>query len=205
MEEFKDDERKMYVTIPTTTLDKMRRITKGVPIDGCQKAWIISLFPDGSYQIRHRLCNCSCLMGRFNECLLHPDDVCQGISDDNLLQEIYELDETDDTVVGNLFVFAEPGNYIALYSAHNFELFYLFYVNKKEVAIEAKTDIYGHIVQEGEGYFEGYYLERANETKQRVYYKKLTKRAMFTHQPCSVQMFLLMRTLCAWKRLTMRV
>ena len=57
----------------------------------------------------------------------------------------------------------------------------------KEVAIESKTDIYGHIVQEGECYLEGYYLEKVRETNQRVFCKKLKK---FTPKPCFVQMCL---------------
>ena len=91
-------------------------------------------------------------MGQFNECLLEiGEDVNIGIFDfDNMEEEDNELDETDNAVLGDSFGFTEAGNYIALYSSNSFKLFYLFYVTMKEVAIESKTDIYGHIVQEGE-------------------------------------------------------
>ena len=116
-------------------------------------------------------------MGQFDECLLEiGEDVNIGIFDfDDIQEEVNELDETDNAVLGDSFGFA--GNYIALYSSNSFELFYLFYVTMKEVAIESKTDIYGHIVQEGECYLEGYYLEKVRETNQRVFYKKLQKSA----------------------------
>ena len=178
--EFQDDGTKIYAIIPVQNLQKMQRCNKGVPIDGCQKSQIISLFPDGTFQLRRRLCNCSsCLMGQFNECLLEiGEDVNIGIFDfDDIEEEVNELDETDNAVLGDSFGFAEAGNYIALYSSNSFELFYLFYVTMKEVAIESKTDIYGHIVQEGECYLEGYYLEKVRETNQRVFYKKLKKSA----------------------------
>ena len=139
---------------------------------------MISLFPDGTFQLQKRLCNCeSCMKGLFNKCFIGDVDSDMGNYDVELEKEIDELDEMDDVVVGDLFEFAEPGNYVALYSSTNFEMFYLFHISKKEVAIESKTDIYGHIVQEGECYFEGFYLEKVQETNKRVIYKKLKKLA----------------------------
>ena len=49
---------------------------------------------------------------------------------DDLQQEINYFDETDDLQSGDMAVFAEPGNYCALYSPTNFEIFYLFEVEK---------------------------------------------------------------------------
>ena len=74
------------------------------------------------------------------------------------------------------FVFAEPGNHCALYSSTNFGLFYLFEVEKTAVATENKTDLFGHIVKQGDVYLEGFYLEKVNETKHKVMYKKLNNR-----------------------------
>ena len=137
---------------------------------------MISLFPDGTYQVRQRLCNCpSCLLGLFNECSLFSEsgDVCQGVSYEEIPDGINKLDETDNTV-GDLYIFTEPGNYVALYSASNFEMFYLFYVTKKGVADTVLHDIHGHIVQESECYLEGYYLQKVKESKKKIYYTKGT-------------------------------
>ena len=54
--------------------------------------------------------------------------------------------------------------------------FYHFEVEKSAVATENKTDLFGHIVKQGDVYLEGFYLEKVNETKHKVMYKKLNNR-----------------------------
>ena len=91
-----------------------------------------------------------------------------------------QLDETDGFQVSNAYTFVKEQTYIGLYSSTHFELFYLFFVTKKAVATESKSDIFGHLVQEGESYLEGYHLEKTKETKDRIFYKKIQK-PVFIH------------------------
>lgn len=62
-----------------------------------------------------------------------------------------------------------------MYSSTHFELFYVFFVTKKSIATESKSDLFGHVVQEGELYLEGSYLEKIKETNSKVFYKKIKK------------------------------
>lgn len=184
-ETFSDDDTKTYTTISTVNLQKLRRKTNGVPIDGCQKARMIALLPDGTFQLRQRLCICEfCSIGKFDQCVAGGDPKNKsGVYYEKLENEFRELDETDDVFPGDEFVYTEPGNYIALYSATNFEQFYLFLVDKKvsgEDTIEAKADIHGHYVEVGDDHFEGFYLEKVRENKDFVFYKQIKKR-VFVH------------------------
>ena len=145
---------------------------------------MISLLPDGTYQLRQRLCNCgSCLLGRFDKCSmgdLQNEDLRTGIYYQELEEELQALDETDDTLEGDAFFCTEPGKYIALYSATNFEQFYLYLVDKQingDDTLESKTDVHGHYVEIGDNHFEGFYLEKVRENKESVFYKKIRKRA----------------------------
>ena len=100
---------------------------------------------------------CACL-----SCRIGIDDVPP---ESTLIREIQNLSENDDGVVSDVLVFVEENSYVALYSSTQFELFYIFYVRRKCVADEAISDVFGHIVQAGESYFEGHYLENTGETK----------------------------------------
>ena len=61
------------------------------------------------------------------------------------------------------------------------ELFYLVKVQKKRLAEENKSDIFGHIVQKGELYLEGVYLEKLEkETSDKVFYK-LHSKIVYVH------------------------
>ena len=46
---------------------------------------------------------------------------------------------------------------------------------RKTVVDNDKIGIYGHSIQNGSDYIEGYYLEKAKETKGKVFYKQLKK------------------------------
>ena len=75
-----------------------------------------------------------------------------------------------------MFTFLIEGSYIALYSApKSLELLCLLKVVRKTVADNDKIGIYGHSIQNGSEYIEGYYLEKATETKGKVFYKQLNK------------------------------
>ena len=65
---FQDDQRKYYATISLELVEeKCKNKGDGITINGCLKARMISLFPNGEWQIKRYLCNCnSCVMGLFN-------------------------------------------------------------------------------------------------------------------------------------------
>ena len=46
---------------------------------------------------------------------------------------------------------------------------------RKTVVDDDKIDIYGYTIQNGSEYIKGYYLEKAKETKRKVFYKQLNK------------------------------
>ena len=52
---------------------------------------------------------------------------------------------------------------------------------KKAIATDDMEDLYGHKVFKGEQYFEGFYLEKVDERKSKVFYKLLEKRIVFLH------------------------
>ena len=99
---------------------------------------------------------------------------------------IDELDELDEgCVTEDLYGLIVTNSYVGLYSASNFEVFYLFFVTEKGIASEMLHDIHGHIVQEGQTYLQGYYLQKEpRENRKHVYYKKGNKVA-YVH-PSSV-------------------
>ena len=131
---------------------------------------MIVFFPDGSYSLKKSLCDCgSCLLGNFNEC--HVSGDIDVPLDPAFVEEVMELDETDNMVIRDSYTFTEEGTYAALYSSTHFELFYLVHVVKKSIAEESKSDVYRHFVQEGECYLEANYLEKVKETNKKVYYK----------------------------------
>ena len=132
---------------------------------------MISFFPDGTYQTRQRLCNCMyCCVGNFDKCEDGKDMAAYG-SINEMEDELLELDEGK--ITEDLFALAMPNSYVGLYSATNFEMFYLFYITNKGIAKETLHDIHGHIVQEGQAYLQGYYLQKEpRETQKYVFYKK---------------------------------
>ena len=70
-----------------------------------------------------------------------------------------------------MFTFIIEGSYVALYSApKSLELLYLLKVVRKTVADNDKIGI-----QNGSEHIEGYYLEKAKETKGKVFHKQLNK------------------------------
>ena len=145
----------------------------GLPIPGCQKARMIAFFPDGTYQMKKLLCDCNfCNIGLFSQCVDEEVDIEMN---PEFEKEINDVDETKNFVVSDVFTFVEEGNYIGLYSSNHFELFYVLLVTKKGIAEETKLDLFGHIVQEGQYYLEGNYLEKIKETKKKIFYKKISK------------------------------
>ena len=171
-ETFKDDDRKYYKTISSDFIEQCHK-TKGigVVIDGCQKARMISLFPNGDWQIKRHLCNCKfCIVGEFTMCQKDGECIAGEENDDFDL-----LDEMDNNEP-EMFIFIECGSYIALYSdPKSFELFYIVKEDEKDLAEDDKIDIYGHVIQNGANYIKGVYLEKVDEIKGKVFYKQLTK------------------------------
>ena len=160
--EFVDDHRKIYNTIETYTLQDLRPHPGELKIDGCRRAGMILLLTDGTYRLKNVLCHCSsCLLGNF--------ELCESeIQDDIKVEgEVLDCGERNDIIT-----FTNEGSFIALYSSTHFELFYLVKVQKKTLAEENKSDTFGHIVQKGELYLEGVYLEKLEkETSDKVFYK----------------------------------
>ena len=144
-------------------------------IKGCRKTRMISFFPSGKISMKRHLCNCeNCALDKFDECTVHT-----SISDNINVQELIELDESDD-MDPELFTFIEKDNYVAVYSQENsLELFYVIKVFDKCIADEDTTDIYSHVIQKGAQYCNGYYLEKISEKKQYIYYKQLKKAVYF--------------------------
>ena len=63
-----------------------------------------------------------------------------------------------------------------MYSPTNVhELFYLLKVVSKHTATEDTSDVYGHLIQKGSDYIVGHYMEKIDEKKGKVYFKKHTK------------------------------
>ena len=120
---------KMYKVIPISDLNQQRRTTKGIEIAGCQKARMISFFPDRAYHLRQRLCNCQhCSIGQFDKCEEIEEIVRNGFVEE-MEDELVDLDEG--SITNDLFGLTVPNTYVGLYSASNFEVFYLFYVKNK--------------------------------------------------------------------------
>ena len=68
-----------------------------------------------------------------------------------------------------------------MYSATHFVLFYILVVTKKAIATESKADVFGRIIQKGEPYLEGKYLEKLDkQSRTKVFYKKIEK-PVFIH------------------------
>ena len=144
----------------------------GVKIDGCKKSNMIVLFPNGTWNISRHMCSCYCCkQEQFEGCVGKLGD---HLADDDLVND--ELDLLDAPIDPEMFTLIIDGSYVALYSApKSWELFYLLKVVRKTVADNDKVDIYGHTIQNWYEYTEGYYLEKANETKGKVFNKQLNK------------------------------
>ena len=154
-----EDDRKIYEIVENKSLEEKRKSKEGTSIPGCRKARMISIFPDGTYQLKKDVCDCEyCLYGRFNECCANEEEVNVITLDPEFKEELDELPETDDRFVNDVFV--EEENYVALYSSMHFKLFYIFYVMKKCVATDSICNVFGHRVLKGECYLEGYTLEK---------------------------------------------
>ena len=168
------DTQKYFKHLPSEKIEQARQNKEnGVRIVGCQKSRMISLFPDGSWQIKRHLCSCDpCKHGEFSKCVGELSD--HSIPDEIIDDNIDLLDENDD-MDPEMYTFIEENSYIALYSAPNsLELFYIVKVVKKTIAVD-DIDIYGHTVPNGSEYIEGHYLEKINEKKDKIYYKELKK------------------------------
>ena len=73
-EEFQEDDRKIYEIVEKKSLEENAK--EGISIPGCRKARMISIFPDGTYQLKKDVCDCEfCLYGRFNECCASEEEV----------------------------------------------------------------------------------------------------------------------------------
>ena len=135
----------------------------GVQIAGCQKSHMISLFPDGSWQTKRHICSCcSCKRGKFIECdgELSEHNTPNEESIDNDLDLLTETDDPE------MYTFVEEKSYVALYSApKSLELFLCTKSMEKTVANDDIIDIYGHTIQKGPKFIQGYYLEKVDEKK----------------------------------------
>ena len=148
---FQDDQLKYYATISSELVEEKRKNKgSGITINGCLKARMISLFPNGEWQIKRYLCNCnSCVMGLFNTC---ERDVVEEVVKDiakEVQDEVDYLDETDNTE-SEMFAFIEEDSFIGVYSSSkSLELFYILKVIEKAIAEDDIIDIYGHLIQKG--------------------------------------------------------
>ena len=170
---FKDDDHKYYKTISSDLIEQCRKNKgDGIVLDGCRKSRMISLFPNEEWQIKRHLCNCKfCVVGEFRMCQKDGEEgIIEGETDYLSL-----LDETD-AIESDMFTFIETDSYVALCSTpDSLELFYILKVNEKDVANDDKIDIYGHVIQKGAHYIKGFYLEKLDEKKGKIFYKQHTK------------------------------
>ena len=181
--EFHEDDSKYYKPLSPKDIAEARECKEGLPIDSCRKARMIAMHPDGTYQEKVILCDCSaCIIGNFDLC-------CR----ENLSYEfdgkdqLYDLDEPGEEP--QTYTFTEEDTYVAIYSSRqSFELFYIVHINKKCVAEESKSDIFGHVVKKGDGYFEAYYLEKTKEKKkERSSTRKSRRLYMYIQRKYSAQ------------------
>ena len=139
---------------------------------------MIALFPDGTWQIKRHMCSCeACKWGLFNECTADSTQVIMEADTNDVVDAdgVDSLDEIDG-VEPEMFTFIEDSTFVAMYSSSkSLELFYLFNVVGKDIADTDKIDIYGHSIQHGAEYIHGYYMEKINEKKGKVFYKQLKK------------------------------
>ena len=132
---------------------------------------MIFLFPNGPWKISRHMCRYYCCkQGQFDECV---DELGDHVANDDLVND--ELDLLDEPTDPEMLTFIIESSCVALYSAPKLlELFYLMKVVRKTVSDNDKIDIYGHTVQNGSEYIV-YFLEKAKETKGKVFYKQLNK------------------------------
>ena len=137
---------------------------------------MLSFFPNGDWLMKRHLCNCSsCLIGSFNRCE-DGDNLNQDPSIDEIIDE--EFIETNDS---DMHTYVEPNSFIAVYSSSkSLELFYIIHVIEKLIAEDDMIDLYGHIIPNGEHYLKGHYLEKVDQKKDKITYKK-HKKVVFIH------------------------
>jgi hypothetical protein len=164
---------KHYAIITEEALAEARVFEESRPIAGCRRSRMIALHADGRIEIKRDMCACdNCLVGNFSQCIDDREHEKADEEEDNLLTNLDE--EVEDE-----FLYIEEQTFAAIQSSTHFELFYIVKINKRCVAEHSKTDLGGHIIQEGELYFEGKYLEKTKETKTKVFYKEVNNVVFF--------------------------
>ena len=132
---------------------------------------MISLFPDGTFQIKRHMCSCdNCILGLFQNCGKDNIDVISS-------NELVAMDETENNEP-DMFLLVEVNTHVVIYSKPNVtDPFYVVKVTHKGIANEDEElfDMYGTNIQVGSQYFKGYRLEKVKEKQGKVYFKQLKK------------------------------
>ena len=171
------DDHKYFKLLPSDLIvEEQLKKCKGLPIPGCQKTRMLSFFTDGTWQMKRHLCSCDfCKQGLFSRCIGELTPSTSTAHMDDLDDGLQELDETEDMDPA-MFEFISTDSIVAMYSPTNVhELFYLLKVVSKHTATEDMSDVYGHLIQKGSDYIVGHYMEKIDEKKSKVYFKKHTK------------------------------
>ena len=156
------------------------------PISKCMKQNMSAYFPDGSIRFKENICSCdSSIVGKFIECRIEKgvekladDSSSESDSDyDSNPEDGSESEQGDECykIVGKtVFDAVEIGSVVEIYSPPNAsELFYLCEVVGKEVAKEDVLDEFSHPVSKDSPFLKCRYLERIDEKKGAVFYKRV--------------------------------
>ena len=188
---FEIDEQKEHYLVTAETIHSKRSNDK-LEIDGCIPLHMFCYSPDGSIQLKRRICSCCmCKVGKFIECndekgvIIFPrksnQDKLSSSSSDNedsdRDDEVKEIDvEQYEMRSASISEIVETGNIVALFAPPAlFEMFYLCKVISNEVAEKEIIDDYHHTIQKGSVYRKCHYLEKVSEKRSKVGYKLLSK------------------------------
>ena len=149
---------------------------------GCRSQHIISLFPNGTIQVKENICSCDeCISGNLiNSSVKEGKCFCEGDNEesdtDSTDNEEDENESEDEGVHVNeiradtMVDLIEKDSVVALYSHQNANgLFYLCKVVSSGVANENLTDTYEHHIK----YLLCKYFEKVREKRGFVHYKLL--------------------------------
>lgn len=180
-EQKKCDTKFVYRNIYPNDLS-IHRLTKkkSIKIVGCSKIHLLCFRKEKEILLKNVLCNCeNCLMLQFDKCNKTETEMQNAAYNVPSDGEVLE-DEIEDRQVENegkisdeqVYEFITENSFITVYSPSiSTDPFFVVLVENKSVATEKLTDANGHVILEGEQYFEGRYLEKISESRRGIGFK----------------------------------
>ena len=192
MNNFRDDESKLYSILSPEEISKFVMVDSLLTITNCMQLYMISYFPNGSIQSKVNICSCaSCIEGEFISYLIEKWKIVQVIDEasdnndnDDSSESEFENDVNDDESETEAYELrAESVNsvlnkntIIALYSASSsLELFYLCKVLDFGIADKNMVDDYNHLIPKGSKYIKCQYYHKQKESHSGIHYKLFPK------------------------------